>query len=339
LVCDEATFLKNRKTIRAKAILGSWKERRKFPGIKTKYSIFLTGTPVMSRPIEAFSLLNFLDKDRFNNFYHFVERYGGWKGESPRNLTDLHDRTKDVVIRRKKEDVLPDLPKKQRNDLYVDLSRDEQKEYNELLKELFGKWKTMGRPSIQFMPKIQGFLIQKKLPRVMEIIDEYLDNGKSILVFSCYIDPLTQLMDHYGDKGALLTGSMNKKDRQVTIDRLTSGEAKVGCFSLNAGGMGIDGLQHKIDTVLFIDMWWTEAVHTQAEDRCHRIQQINNVQAYYMICEGTIDEQMRDILKEKQEMAEQIIDGALITPDNNKSFFKEFIGRLKYTDFTEEILD
>jgi len=88
LVCDEATYLKNRQTIRAKSILGSWKERRKYPGIKTKYSIFLTGTPVMSRPIEAFSLLNFLDKERFNNFYHFVERYGGWKGEAPRNLQD-----------------------------------------------------------------------------------------------------------------------------------------------------------------------------------------------------------------------------------------------------------
>jgi SNF2 family DNA or RNA helicase len=153
LVCDEATYLKNRQTIRAKSILGSWKERRKFPGIKTKYTIFLTGTPVMSRPIEAFALLNFLDKERFNNFFHFTQRYGGWKGQAPMNLQDLHDRTKDLVIRRKKDQVLKELPNKQRNDLYVELTKDEKGEYNKLLKEMFGKWKMDGRPSIQHMPK------------------------------------------------------------------------------------------------------------------------------------------------------------------------------------------
>ena len=72
LICDEATFLKNRNTLRFKSILGSWRERKKYPGIKTDHIIFLTGTPVMSRPIEAFTLLNVLDRERFNNFYHFV---------------------------------------------------------------------------------------------------------------------------------------------------------------------------------------------------------------------------------------------------------------------------
>jgi SWI/SNF-related matrix-associated actin-dependent regulator 1 of chromatin subfamily A len=133
LVCDEATYLKNRQTIRAKSVLGSYKERRKYPGLKTKYCIFLTGTPVMSRPIEAFALLNFLDKERFNNFFHFTQRYGGWKGDAPRNLQDLHDRTKDLVIRRKKEQILTELPSKQRNDLYVELTKAEQKEYKEVL--------------------------------------------------------------------------------------------------------------------------------------------------------------------------------------------------------------
>jgi SWI/SNF-related matrix-associated actin-dependent regulator 1 of chromatin subfamily A len=328
LICDEATYLKNRQTIRAKSILGSWKERRKYPGIKTKYVIFLTGTPVMSRPIEAFSLLNFLDKERFSNFYHFTQRYGGWKGDAPRNLRDLHDRTKDLVIRRTKEQVLKELPPKQRNDLYVELSSDERKEYNKLLKELFGKWREAGRPSVQHMPKLQGFLIDKKIPRLIEMIDEYLDNDKPILIFSCYIAPLQRLLEHYGDKAAILTGSMKKEDRQVSIDRLSKGQAKIGLFSLRAAGMGIDGLQHVIDTVVFTDMGWLPAEHEQAEDRTHRIGQTHQVQSYYMICDGTIDEHMRDILKEKQAVADMIVDGALITPERNKSMFKEFVRRI-----------
>ena len=342
LVCDEATYLKNRQTIRAKSILGSWKERRKFPGIKTKHCLFLTGTPVMSRPIEAFSLLSFLDKERFNNFYHFVERYGGWKGEGARNLADLHDRTKDLVIRRLKSQILTELPAKQRNDLYVELTTAEQKEYEKLLHEIFGKWK-IEKPSIGHMPKLQNFLISKKLPRVIEMVDEYLDNDRPILLFSSYLGPLKELEKHYGKKAAILTGEMNSKDRQASIDRLVSGEAKVGLFSLMAAGMGIDGLQHVMDTVVFLNMDFVPANHEQAEDRTHRIGQKGQVQVYYMNCADTIDEYMRDILREKQAIADMVVDGALITPEKTKSFFKQFIRKINESfkqdidiDFSEE---
>ncbi len=327
LVCDEATYLKNRQTIRAKSVLGSYKERRKYPGIKTKYCLFLTGTPVMSRPIEAFALLNFLDKDRFNNFFHFTQRYGGWKGDAPRNLQDLHDRTKDLVIRRKKEQILTELPAKQRNDLYVELTKDEQKQYKELLREVFGKWK-IEKPSIGHMPKLQGFLIEKKMPRLVEMIDEFLDNDKPILIFSNYIAPIKFLEEHYGQKSAILTGEMNSKERQKSIDRLTSGEAKVGLFSLLAAGMGIDGLQKQIDTVVFLNCDWVPANHEQAEDRTHRIGQKSQVQVYYMLCADTIDEYMRDILKEKQQVADLVVDGALVTPERSKSYFKEFVSKI-----------
>jgi len=327
LVCDEATYLKNRQTIRAKSILGSYKERRKYPGIKTKYCIFLTGTPVMSRPIEAFALLNFLDKERFNNFFHFTQRYGGWKGDAPRNLQDLHDRTKDLVIRRKKDQILTELPAKQRNDLYVELTKDEQKQYKELLREVFGRWK-VEKPTIGHMPKLQNFLIEKKIPRLVEMVDEFLDNDKPILIFSNYIAPLKFLAEQYGDKAALLTGEMNSKERQHTIDRLTKGEAKVGLFSLMAAGMGIDGLQHQIDTVVFLNCDWVPANHEQAEDRTHRIGQKGQVQVYYMLCADTIDEYMRDILKEKQQVADLVVDGALVTPERSKSYFKEFVSKI-----------
>jgi SWI/SNF-related matrix-associated actin-dependent regulator 1 of chromatin subfamily A len=328
LVCDEATYLKNRQTIRAKSILGSWKERKKYPGIKTKHVIFLTGTPVMSRPVEAFSLLNFLDKERFNNFYHFVQKYGGWQGQPPINLQELHQRTKDLVVRRTKKQVIMELPEKQRNDLYVELTTDEKKEYDKLLREMFGKWKTAGKPSVQHMPKLQGFLIDKKLPRLYEMIDEFLDNDIPILIFSCYLNPLKTIKEKYGDDAVLLTGEMNKKERHHSIDSLVNKTAKIGLFSLRAAGMGIDGLQNVIDTVVFIDMGWVPAEHGQAEDRTHRIGQKSQVQAYYMVCSGTIDEYMRDILKEKQEIADIIVDGALITPARNKSMFKEFVRRL-----------
>ena len=328
MVADEATLLKNRQTVRAKALLGSYKERRKYPGIKTQYSIFLTGTPVLSRPIEIFSLLSYLDKDRFNNFFHFTQRYGGWRGDAPRNLTDLNDRIKDLVIRRMKSEVLKELPAKQRNDLFVELTASEKKEYQKLLKEMFGHWKSEGKPSVKHMPKLQGFLIEKKLPRLFEMIDEFLDNDKPILIFCNYIEPLKKILAQYGDKAAILTGSMKKEDRQVTIDRLSTGQAKIGLFSLTAGAMGIDGLQHQIDTVVFLNCDWIPANHEQAEDRTHRIGQKGQVQVYYMLCVDSIDEYMREILVEKQKVADMIVDGRLVTPVSQKSYFKEFVKKI-----------
>jgi SWI/SNF-related matrix-associated actin-dependent regulator 1 of chromatin subfamily A len=129
---------------------------------------------------------------------------------------------------------------------------------------------------------------------------------------------------------------MNSKDRQVAIDRLTKGEAKVGLFSLTAAGMGIDGLQHKIDTVIFLNCDWVPANHEQAEDRTHRIGQRGQVQVYYMLCADTIDEYMRDILKEKQQVADLVVDGALVTPERSKSYFKEFVKKLSSV-YSEDI--
>ena len=335
LVCDEATFLKNRNTIRFKSLLGSWKERRKYPGIKTDHIVFLTGTPVMSRPIEAFTLLHILDKNRFSNFYHFTERYGGWKGVPVRNLRELHERTKDLTIRRKKTDVLKELPDKQRNDLYIEMSTTERREYLKMLDELFNQWKFSGKPTVGTMPKIQSFLIDQKMPRLHEIIDEYLDNDRPILIFCCFVEPLKRLAEHYGHDAALLHGSMKKEERQESIDKLVSEEAKVGLFSLKAAGMGIDGLQHVIDTVIFLDRDWVPANHEQAEDRVHRIGQDAKVQIYYMTVEDSIDEYMAELINDKMKIASEIVDGEVINPENSKSVFKEFVQRLTREKYLE----
>ena len=339
LVCDEATMLKNRKTKRAMSVLGDWKQRKKYPGIKTKHVLFLTGTPVMNRPIEAFSLLNFLDNDRFNNFFQFTQKYGGWRGAEPRNLDDLHYRTKDLIIRRLKKDILTELPAKQRNDLYVELTPSEVKEYSDLLHKLFRKWRALGKPTVAEMPAIQQYLNSKKIPRLIEMADELLDQDRGLLVYSCFIAPLMQLKKHYGDKAALIHGQMTQRERQQSIDDLKSGKAKIGLFSIGAGALGIDGLQYSIDTVAFLDRWWVPSIHEQAEDRLFRIGQTKQVQAYYFTCEDTIDEYMGNILKDKQRIIDEIVDGNLVTIGADKSFFKEFVRvlRKKFMEDTDGV--
>lgn len=330
LICDEATMLKNRKTRRTKSVFGDGKNKKEYPGIKTKYVIFLTGTPVMNRPVEAFTLLNFIDQQRFNSFFHFIQKYGGWKGEPPRNLDDLHHRVQDVFIRRRTIEVQPELPNKQRENIYVELSKSEVKDYNKMLDDLFRKWRKLGKPSVAEMPAIQIFLFYRKKSRVIEIIDELLDNDKSVLVYSSFIEPLQELQNHYGDKLAIMFhGGIKLQERQNIIDDLAQKKKKIGLFSINAGGLGIDSLQYAISDVIFLDRWWVPAIHEQAEARTHRSGQLNTVNAYYITCVNTIDEYMADILTEKQKIADQIVDGGLITPAASKSYFKEFVRRLR----------
>lgn len=336
LVCDEATYLKNRKTIRAKAILGSWKERRKFPGIKTKDCIFLTGTPMLNKPIELYSLLNYLDPQQFNNYHHFLTRYGGAYNIEPKNLDELHNRAKNLIIRRTRNDVEIELPDIQTNNLYVEMDASDTKEYKKQLKEVLMNWKSTGKPSAADMPKIQSVLYDIKLSRTKEMVDELLESDRGILIFSVYLDPLYKLLEHYGENAAMVHGSMSDAERQVEIEKLSTGKAKVGLFSMGAGSMGIDGVQNQIDVGLFLNMWWTPAIHDQAAARLHRFGQKNKVQIFYMICQETIDEYMRDILESKTEIIEKVVEGKVITAGSeNKSFFKEFVQKLQSEYYKE----
>src|SRR5690606_4415147 len=138
-----------------------------------------------------------------------------------------------LIIRRSLKEVQPELPPKVRNDVYVELTSDERKRYNSYLMELLSKWKLEKSPSVQHLPRIQNLLFEIKKSRAIEMIDEFLSNDQGILVFSIYKEPLYQLKEHYGDRAVLLTGDItNNNERQALIDKLSSGESKIGLFSL-----------------------------------------------------------------------------------------------------------
>jgi SWI/SNF-related matrix-associated actin-dependent regulator 1 of chromatin subfamily A len=343
LVCDEATYLKNHKSIRSKSILGYYKERKKFPGIKTKWAILLTGTPILNRPMEAFTLLSFLDKNRFSNAWHFKNRYGGDPGFPPQNLDELHERTKDLVIRRLKSQVANELPPKQRFDLLVEMDKAEVKAYNKHIDKLFQKWRLNGHPSAAHMPEIRNYLFELKFPRVTEFVDEMLASDRPVLVFTIHQEHAYRIGAHYGDKARVLTGNETGKARQVIIDDLANGRAQVGVFTVGAGGMGIDGLQHTMDAVLFVDQAWTPALHDQAEDRLHRKGQIGQVQVWYLVVKDTFDEHMRQILSAKQSIIDQAVEGEELPFGRNASVFKEVVQMMiryrkeeEFEEFDEE---
>lgn len=327
LICDEATKLKNYKTIRYKALFGSWKERKKYPGLKIDNVVFLTGTPMLNNPMELYTLLSVLDKDRFNNPFNFMQRYGGRNQKvDPDDLLELHERVKDLMIRRTKSQVRSEL-KKGRFPIYIELEPNEKKEYEKALDALFKKWRVNGRPSAATMPIVRNILFEFKFPRIVEFIEEMLDSGRPILVFTIQQAHAERIAKHFSTRSRLITGkvSSDKKRRQAVQD-IIDGKADVMVMTLIAGGMGTDGLQHKISDALFVDRWFVPGDHEQAEDRINRIGQKEPTQMWYLTVKGTYDEDMAVILSEKQRIIDAAVDGKL--PEDSDEVQKARFGSI-----------
>lgn len=336
LVLDEAHYLKNPDARRTKAILGGFtpEERAAWPGITTPELVMLTGTPVLSRPAELYTLVRALDPTLFPNWETYADRYGAWPPDNltgrpsrPQRLDDLHQQLRTVAIRREKSEVLADLPPKLVSEVYVELDAAAQTRYERLLERLVGEWAAAGRASLQAMQVLNAWLLQQKLPRVRELVDELLDAGRSVLVFATRLEPLQQLRDHYGARAAYIDGTMPAAARQVEVDRIQSGAAPVACLSLRAAGVGLT--LTRADSVVFLDLDYVPANHAQAEDRAHRIGQASPVNVYYLLCAGTIDEDLRDLIARKLAVVDTIVDGAPVTRRRSASVFPDLVRRLR----------
>ena len=151
-----------------------------------------------------------------------------------------------------------------------------------------------------------------KLDRLDEMLAEAVDEGDSSLVFTQYAVMGRLLADHLnrtlGIERLLLDGSTPIPEREKVVDRfqLDDGTPRVLVLSLRAGGLGLN--LTRANHVFHFDRWWNPAVEDQASDRAHRIGQTRVVQVHRMICAGTIEERIDQLIDAKRGLAEQIVD-------------------------------
>jgi hypothetical protein len=329
LVVDEAHKLGNYKSIRTKAVLGNWKERGTYPGIKTKEAMFLSGTPLRNANARSiFPILHYIDKKRFANPKAFIERYEDEETGLIKNAEELNRLLNDVMIRFSGEQVKLERPPIFREDLEVELEDAEIAAYLKFEKEMFKRWGKVGRPSAAQAPEIRNFLFNYKFPRVVEFVQELLDSDRNVLVFTIQQEHAERIAAHFGNIARYAHGKMPQKAYDKAIDDLSTGKARVGAITLNTGAEAIDGLQESMDAVVFIDMWWLYYLHDQAEKRLHRPGQKSTVNSWYVKCVGTMEEQMWEVVEEKMKAIDRATDGKVVTQEREKSIFKEVIERL-----------
>ena len=307
--------------------------------------LFLTGTPFLNKPVEMHPLLSVLAPEEFGNFFKFAKRYCGahqgpfaWDFSGASNLEELQERLRaTIMVRRLKKDVLKELPPKRRQIIMlpaegikklIKAEQDAWKLHEERLQELQNELdfahasgdKEAYKKGVEQLKQAHkvGFeatslarkaLALAKLPKVIDHIEDAFEQGIDKLVLFCWHhDVANAITEHFGAAAVMLTGEITSpKERQEAVDRFQN-DPSVKIFVGSIGAAGVGHTLTAASTVIFAELDWVPANINQAEDRCHRIGQHNQVLVQHLVLDGTLDARMTELLVEKQEIADKALD-------------------------------
>jgi superfamily II DNA or RNA helicase len=320
IVLDEATHIKNPDTQNAQAAL-SLRGRARF---------VLTGTPIENSVRDLWPLLQFVMPGYLGPRDDFRERYELpiGRGSAPERER-LSRRLRPVMLRRLKKDVAKDLPEKIEQVAYCDLSPEQTELYQKLHQEgrrkveQHASEKNQGKARMAMLTallrlrqvccdlRLVGQTVDRpsaKIELLSELLEEAIDGGHRVLVFSQFVSMLRLIQDQLKESGTpfcYLDGET--KDRGAEVDRFQqNNDIPVFLISLKAGGVGLN--LSAADTVVHFDPWWNPAVEAQATDRAHRIGQTRVVTSYKLIARGTVEEKILNLQRRKRELIDAMVE-------------------------------
>jgi SWI/SNF-related matrix-associated actin-dependent regulator 1 of chromatin subfamily A len=327
VVVDEAHYIKNPTAQRTKLINDIAKNVDRL--------WLLSGTPMTSRPIDYYNLLNLVDSPTARNWMAYVIRYcqgyqfnaGGrkiWNVTGASNLEELRDRTSGTILRRLKEDVL-DLPDKIITPVYLRLKS---KAYEDIMGEYYDWYDKNPEESksltVQFtkLTKVRQVIADEKINYTIELAENILEQGKKVIIFCNFTDSLEKITEHFGKIAVKLNGSMSKAEKQYSVDQFQDNEKiKVFVGNIKASGVGITLTSS--EAVIFNDLSFLPSDHSQAEDRSYRYGQKNNVLVYYPIFENTLEAVIYDIVNTKKKIIATVMGDDLNPSDAAEEIMKK----------------
>ncbi len=306
VVIDEAHYVSNAQAQRTKIIMDLTKD------IKRLW--LLTGTPMTSRPMNYYNILKLIDSPVSQNWMAYAIRYCNgyqfrvgnkkvWNVTGASNLEELRERTSRQILRRLKTDVL-DLPEKIMTPVYLRLKS---RLYEGLMGEYYDWYNNRQEESkslsVQFtkLMKVRQVIAEEKIATTIELAENIIEQGKKVIIFSNFTEPLKKIHEHFGKKSVYLDGSTSKPARQDAVDKFQeSDKIQVFCGNMKAAGVGLT--LTAAEAVIMNDLSFVPADHAQAEDRAYRYGQKNNVSVFYPLFENTIEGVIYDILSHKKQI-------------------------------------
>ncbi len=322
---DEAQHIKNRQTQNAQAV----------KAVKARHRIVLTGTPLENSVLDLWSIFDFLMPGYLGSAKDFRERYELpiAKEKNAAAQTRLARRLRPFMLRRLKKDVASDLPAKLEQVSFCELTPDQRGVYQQVIeasrKEVLEAVGAQGIAKSRMvvltallrlrqvccdlrllkLDNVNPANASGKLEMFGELLEEVIDGGHRLLVFSQFVGMLTLLKEKLVTEGiefCYLDGSTT--NRAAVVEQFQTNNAiPVFLISLKAGGVGLN--LTGADTVIHFDPWWNPAVEDQATDRAHRIGQTKVVTSYKLITRDTVEEKILTLQNRKREIINATIGG------------------------------
>ena len=287
--------------------------------INSKCNFALTGTPIENNLMELWSIFDFV----MPGFLFTKERFKA-KFIQNKNTEELKSLITPFILRRVKEDVLDELPEKIEKKYLVDMTTKQKSIYKSYVKEIKEKLKSSkgNINMLTFITKLREVCLDPslimddynggsgKINALMELLDNYIDGNKKILVFSQFTSALKNIeknLEEVGINYIYLDGSIGSKERGELVKKFNEDPLiSVFLISLKAGGVGLNLTSASV--VIHFDPWWNPAIENQATDRAHRFGQKNVVEVIKLISKDTIEEKILLLQEDKKELIESLMD-------------------------------
>jgi SNF2 family DNA or RNA helicase len=320
-IIDEAQYIKNHLSQAAKSVKLIRADRR----------FALTGTPIENRLSELWSIFDYLMPGLLYSYPQFRADFEipVMKYEEEDTMDKLRGMVTPFILRRKKADVLKDLPDKLEEIRYARMDEEQKKLYDaqvvhmkmrlekqsdeefsknkiEIFAELTRLRQICCDPALCFENYKKGSC---KTDAFMDMIEQVIEGEHKALVFSQFVTMLDILKGRLESAGIPyyeITGATPKEKRIELVNAFNQDKTPVFLISLKAGGTGLN--LTGADVVIHYDPWWNIAVQNQATDRAHRIGQRKVVTVFKLIAHGTIEDKILEMQEKKRALAENILE-------------------------------
>ncbi len=321
IVLDESQNIKNLTSQATQAVMLLTGEHR----------LALSGTPIENNLTELYSLYRFLNPAMFGTIDEFNKQYAyPIQRDGDKELTkSLRRRIFPFMLRRLKKDVLKELPDRMEQTLYVEMDDDHRRFYeqrrqyyqtlvgNSIAQQGLEKSQMVMFQALSELRRIasvpeslsDGSISSPKIPLLTEQVEELVASGHKVVIFFNFIAGIELVGERLTEMGidyTTMTGST--RDRRAVVERFQNDP---GCrallMTLKTGGVGLN--LTVADTVYIVEPWWNKAAEEQAINRLHRIGQKAKVMSYALITRDTIEEKIRQLQQQKQDLADSLITG------------------------------